>query len=261
MERIAAYLAGQTARTIFAVFLCISVLGPPAAQGGPPFVTDDPEPVEYRHGEFYVASIFANNRDRKEATMPHFEFNYGPAPDLQLHLLLPLAYARPNGGPAAYGLGDIEIGVKYRFIHESGIIPQVGAFPLVHLPTGDVDRGLGSGHVPVFLPIWLQKSWGPWTTYGGGGYWINPGAGNHNFWQLGWLGQRDITKYLTLGAEIFYFGKDSDDGRDRTGYNIGGFINLSEEHHILFSAGSDIAGNNRFSAYLGYLWTFGPRTP
>jgi len=23
-----------------------------------------------------------------------------------------------------------------------------------------------------FLPLWLQKSWGRWTSYGGG-YWIN----------------------------------------------------------------------------------------
>jgi hypothetical protein len=61
-----------------------------------------------------------------------------------------------------------------------------------------------------------------------------------------------------LGAEIFYLGKDADDGRDRTGYSIGGTINLSEAHHILVSAGSDIAGDNRFSAYLGYQWTFGP---
>ncbi|EHP89322.1 hypothetical protein GeomeDRAFT_0120 [Geobacter metallireducens RCH3] len=76
---------------------------------------------------------------------------------------------------------------------------------------------------------------------------------------MSWLGQREITKSLTLGAEIFYFGKDTDDGRDRTGYNIGWIFNLSEDHHILFSAGSDIAGNNRFSAYLGYQYTFGPR--
>lgn len=76
---------------------------------------------------------------------------------------------------------------------------------------------------------------------------------------MGWFGQRDINKTLTIGAEIFYIGKDTDDGRDRTGLNIGGIINLSEYHHILFSAGSDIAGDNRFSAYVGYQWTFGPR--
>ena len=244
---------------IAAFILYLAFFAPSAAWAGPPFITDDPEPVEYRHGELYVSSIYTNNKDGKSGTLPHFEFNYGAVPDLQLHLIVPLAFSHANGGPTMYGFGDLEVGAKYRFIHESDTIPQVGVFPLVHIPTGDPDRGLGGGHVPVFLPVWLQKSWGPWTTYGGGGYWINPGSGNHNFWQLGWLGQRDITKFLTLGAEIFHFGKQTDDGRDETGYNIGAIINVTDNHHILFSAGSDIAGNNRFSAYLGYQWTFGPR--
>jgi hypothetical protein len=156
-------------------------------------------------------------------------------------------------------LGDTELGAKYRFIHETDNIPQAGIFPLVHLPSGDSNRDLGSGHVQAFLPMWLQKSWGPWTTYGGGGYWINPGTDNKNYWQLGWLLQRDITKVLTLGAEIFYFGKQTTDGRDETGYNIGGIINLTEEHHVLFSAGSDFAGDNNFASYLGYQYTFGPK--
>jgi len=238
--------------------ICMTFCASFKAWAGPPFVTDDPETVEYRHGEFYVSSQYANNVDGKEGTLPHFEFNYGIVPDVQLHLLVPLAFSHMNGGPTNYGFGDTEVGVKYRFIHEGKFVPQVGVFPIVHIPTGDPDRGLGGGHVPVFLPVWLQKSWEPWTTYGGGGYWINPGAGNKNFWQLGWLVQRDITKFLTMGAEIFYFSKDTDDGRDRTGYNIGGILNLSENHHILFSAGSDISGNNRFSAYLGYQFTFGP---
>ncbi|MDR3581200.1 MAG: transporter [Oryzomonas sp.] len=244
--------------TVFSLLLCVAVHVPPAAWAGPPFITDDPEPVEYHHGEFYAASQYANNKDGKVGTLPHFEFNYGVLPQVQLHLLVPLAFDHPNGGPTMYGLGDTEVGVKYRFIRESETTPQIGIFPLVHAPTGDKDRGLGNGHVPVFFPLWLQKSRGPWTTYGGGGYWINPGSGNRNYWQLGWLGQRDLTKELTVGAELFYFGKDTDSGRDRTGYNVGGIFNLSEQHHILFSAGSDIAGYNRFSAYLGYQWTFGP---
>ena len=243
--------------TVFVFLLYTAAFATSAAWAGPPFITDDPETVEYQHGEFYIASQYANNKDGKAGTLPHFEFNYGVIPDVQLHLLVPLAFVHPDGGPTNYGLGDTEVGVKYRFIHESETTPQIGIFPIVHVPTGDSDLGLGSGHVPMFLPIWAQKSWGPWTTYGGGGYWINPGGDNKNFWQLGWLGQREITKALTLGAEIFYFGKDTDDGRDRTGYNIGGIFNLSENHHILFSAGSDIAGDNRFSAYLGYQWTFG----
>ena len=244
--------------TLIVLLLYLSAFLPYSAWAGPPFITDDPETVAYRHGEFYIASQYVNNKEEKEGTLPHFEYNYGVIPDVQLHLLVPLAFAHQNGGPIAYGFGDMEVGVKYLFLHENETTPQIGTFPLVHVPTGNSDRGLGGGHVPLFLPLWTQKSWGPWTTYGGGGYWINPGNGNKNYWQLGWLGQREITKTLVLGAEIFYFGKDATAGRDRTGYNIGGLFNLNDEHHLLFSAGSDIAGDNRFSAYLGYQWTFGP---
>lgn len=250
--------------TGFATLLFLAALVP-CASAGPPFITDDPEPVEYRHGEFYTSLIYSDNKDGQDGTLPHFEFNYGIIPDVQLHLLFPMAYAHSKGGPSAYGPGDTEVGVKYRFIHESDTMPQVGIFPIVHVPTGDSERDLGSGHVPVFLPLWAQKSWGPWTTYGGGGYWINPGAGNRNFWQAGWLLQREIVKSLTLGAEIFYFSKDTQEGGEVVGYNIGGIWDLSEQHHILFSAGDDIAGDReahahwrRFSAYLGYQWTFGP---
>src|SRR5512136_1459694 len=234
-------------------------LVPKFALAGPPFVTDDPEPVEYKHWEVYLASQYKHDRDQNSATLPHVEINYGLVTNVQVHLIAPLQYVKPEGEASHYGYGDTEFGIKYRFIQETKDFPQVGIFPIVEIPTGDHTRGLGNGKTQVFLPLWFQKSWGPWTTYGGGGYWINPGAGNKNFWQLGWLGQREITKALTLGAEIFYFGKDTDDGRDRTGYNIGGIINLTEEHHILFSAGSDFAGDNRFSAYLGYQWTFGPK--
>ncbi len=242
-----------------ALFLSLAVLAPSDTWAGPPFVTDDPETVEFQHGEFYTAFQYANNKEEQEAILPQFELNYGVISDVQLHLLVPFALVHPNGGPTEYGRGDTELGIKYRLIHEDQATPQIGIFPIVHLPTGDSDRDLGSGHVPVFIPLWVQKSYGPWTTYGGGGYWFNPGDGNRNFWQFGWLVQRKISEALTLGAEIFHFGKDEDGGRDRTGYNLGGILNLSDDHHILFSVGRDFAGDNRFAAYLGYQWTFGPQ--
>jgi hypothetical protein len=51
---------------------------------------------------------------------------------------------------------------------------------LLEVPTGSKSDGLGSGQMQAFLPLWLQKCVGDWTVYGGGGYGINPGAGNEN---------------------------------------------------------------------------------
>jgi len=65
--------------------------------------------------------------------------------------------------------------------------------------------------------MWLQKSWGPWTTYGGGGYVINPAPGQRNYCFGGWLLQRDFSERLTLGGEFFAQGKSSDVGESYRG--------------------------------------------
>ena len=235
------------------------IVGPTVAQAGPPFVTDDPEPVEYRHWEIYLASQDAKDKDGWSGTAPHFEVNYGALPNLQVHLIAPFAYVRPNDGSSHYGFGDLELGVKYRFIQEADWWPMVGAFPIVDLPTGRSSKGLGSGHTKTFLPIWFQKSWGPWTSYGGGGYWINPGSENKDYWFAGWEVQRELSKSVTLGGEVFYNTPTEKGEGDRTGSNVGTIFNLTDEHHLLFSAGRDIHGQNRFSTYIAYQLTIGPR--
>ncbi len=249
----------------FAVAIGLIVVGvllfTGSAVAGPPFLTDDPEPVEYLHWEVYLASQWAHDKEAgTSGTLPHLEVNYGPAPDMHLHIIIPAAYSAPSEGSTQYGLGDMELGIKYRFIHEDeqGWRPQVGIFPLLDIPTGSSSQGLGSGYLAAFFPIWVQKSWGPWTTYGGGGYWYHPGENNKNYWFTGWLLQRDFSKMLTLGAEVFNTSPKAKGESDETGFNVGGYVNLSEEHHILFSAGRDMKGQNTLFAYFAFQWTFGP---
>jgi len=232
--------------------------GVTALFAGPPFRTDDPEPVDYQHWEFYTATQYQNDRGNLSGTAPHLEANYGVAPNVQLHLIVPDAYNRPKAGPALFGPGDVELGVKYRFIQESEYVPMVGTFPLLEAPTGSKARGLGTGQAQLYLPLWLQKSVGPWTSYGGGGYWINPGTGNKNYWYAGWLLQRDINKWLTLGAELFHITPLTTDGQTETGYNIGAIVNFTETHHFICSAGTDIHGPANFFFYAAYLITWGP---
>ena len=235
------------------------MLGLTGTWAGPPFFTDDPEPADYKHGEFYVASQFQHSRDGNSGALPLIEMNYGLFPNVHFHLIAPMQYDKPEGESAQYGFGDLEFGIKFRFIQETDSVPMVGTFPIILFPTGDKDKGLGSGETQVFLPLWLQKSWGPWTTYGGGGYWINPGEGNKDWWFFGWLLQREITKQFTLGAEIFHRTPSQDGGDSSTGFNVGAIFNLTEHHHILVSAGRDFDGPNLFTAYLGYQFTFGPK--
>ena len=259
-------ITGSACRKVILILLGAIVAGlfplilePMIARAGPPFVTDDPDPVEYRHWEFYLVSQDVKDKDGWVGTAPHVEVNYGALPNLQLHMIVPLAYVKPNGGSSHFGFGDLELGAKYRFIQEGDWRPMVGVFPIVDLPTGRSSKGLGGGYVRTFLPIWLQKSWGPWTTYGGGGYWINPGSENKNFWFAGWEVQREFSKVITIGAEVFYNTPPAKGEGSRTAFNVGTMINITDEHHILLSAGRDIQGQTRFMAYIGYQLTIGPK--
>jgi hypothetical protein len=233
----------------------------PAAQAGPPFVTDDPEPVEYKHWEFYLASQLARDANGWSGTAPHLEVNYGAIPQVQLHIIAPMAFTAPNDGATHLGYGDTELGVKYRFVRETPRIPQIAIFPLVELPTGNSGMSLGSGETQSFLPVWLQKSWGLdnrlWTTYGGGGYWINPGSENRNWTFIGWLLQRQITDNLTIGAEVYHETASKVGGEADTAMNGGGILDINETFHLLFSAGHTVQGPAIFSTYVALQLTFG----
>jgi hypothetical protein len=231
---------------------------PWAPLAGPPFTTDDPEPVKYQHWEFYVASQNTKSADGWSGTAPHFEVNYGAVTNLQLHLIAPLAYDAPAHGTRQYGYGDTEVGAKYRFIQETDVTPQVGLFPMLEIPTGSANRGLGSGQVQAFLPVWLQKEFGSWTVYGGGGYGINPGAGHQNWGYGGLVGQFQVSKGVLLGAELYHRTATDIGTQADTAFNLGAVIDFNERHHLLFSAGRSITGPTEFQAYIAYQFTFGP---
>lgn len=228
------------------------------ARGGPPFVTDDPVPVDYQHWEIYLASQYQHSSDGAAGALPQIEINYGALPNLQLHVIAPYAFDAPSASPRHFGYGDTELGAKYRLVDERESRPQVAVFPLVELPTGDAARGLGSGHTQLFLPLWLQKSFGPWTTYGGAGYWIHPGPGNRNWWLTGWLVQRQLQPNLAVGVEIFHETAQTEGGASDTRMNAGFTWDLNDTCHVLASAGPVLQGPGGYQAYFAIQLILGP---
>ncbi len=227
---------------------------------GPPYDTDDPVPVAFRSWEFYLSSHSSYNRTTAQGTLPHFEINYGIIKNVQLHLIVPLAFTNEYDGKNNYGIGDIEVGFKYSFIQETKYIPQIGIFPLCEIPTGNSAKELGNGKAQFFLPVWIQKSFGnKWQTYGGYGYWINPGKGNINWSFIGWQVQYQVTKNVSIGTEFYYNTPDTKDSKSDTRFNIGSVIDVNSQNHILISAGRSFNNNTLFQCYVGYLFTISKR--
>jgi hypothetical protein len=246
-----AAITRQFAASLAAFFFLMS-----AAWAGPPFLSDDPEPTDYQHYEIYA---FANGDvgDNGSGGEAGIDFNYGATPDLQLTAVLPAAYARPNGAPDAVGLGNIEIAAKFRVLHQENVGVDVAVFPRVFLPAGSAQ--VGERHTSFLLPIWLEKDWGKWSGFGGGGCVLNRGGDSRNFCIAGWTIAYQLLPKLQVGGEVFYQSADVKGGRAATVLGAGAKYDISDNYHLLGYIGPTIqnaAETNRYTWYASFLLTF-----
>lgn len=235
-------------RRLLAVGL-VAVAAP--ALAGPPYLTDDPVPTDTGHWEIYAFTA-GEGRSADFDDDIGLDLNYGAVKGIQLTATLPLSFSHERGEGWRGGTGDVELAVKYRFLDDEKHGFSAAIFPRVFLPTASHSPG---DRLRLLLPIWLGKDFAGGTSlFGGGGYTVNPGAGNRNFWQAGVALTHDITKKLSVGAEVMQQGPDSVGGTAQTNVGVGSIIGLSEHYNLLFSGGPTWADHRtgyHFYAALG----------
>ena len=240
------------------------------AQAGPPFQTDDPTPVDYGHYEFYVFGMVDGTPVELDPTGPAFEFNWGAVPTVQLHAILPLGaaiplnspvYAPAGAGPSAYGLSDMELGLKWGFLKQTAHRPQIGSFTMLELPTGNSDRGLGLGRVWYKLPLWIEKEFGPWSLVGGAGYTLIDQTQYRSYPYGGFLVKRVLGERLELSIESFSHAREglaAPQTEASSMIDAGGYYHFkSPGLQLLFAYGHSIAGQTENYGYLGLYKTWG----
>ena len=224
-----------------------------SAYAGPPFLTDDPEPVDLQHFEVNVIYQQTRTADGRAGALSA-EINYGCARETQCHVAVPIAFDRSNAGPYRAGLGDVELGFKYRFVHDDESPWSAAIYPTLTLPTGDEARGLGNARTQLLLPLWVQRSAGPWNFDAGVAWLVNraPGARNSSF--AGLLAQRSFGDRFSLGAEVFRRTSVAQGEPASCGFNFGANIKVAPHQNVLLSAGRDLSGSgtNRGSLFLAY---------
>lgn len=203
-----------------------------AAHGGPPFVTDDPQPTDLHKWEIF-SFLDGVRENGTTATDTGIDLNYGGAENLQLTLALPLS--KDPGAPRA--LGDIEVAAKYKFLHQGAgnFGADVALFPRLFLPTGR-----GTTRARLLLPIWAQRDFGKWSVFGGGGYVLNPGTGQKNYWQQGVVVNRQMASGFQLGLEYYGQGPASSDDRPIHGLNLGTVVHIKGPFSLLGSFGQGL---------------------
>ena len=233
--------------------LAVGAAAAPAA-AGPPYITDDPVPTDTGHWEIYTFTD-GEGVDSTIDADAGLDLNYGPVKDVQLTATLPLSFSREARRGWRAGTGDVELAVKYRFFDDEKAGLSAAVFPRAFLPTSTL---ASHERTRLLLPVWAQKDFaGETSLFGGAGYELNPGPGNRSFWQAGLAITHDVTKSVSVGGEVAWQQRDSDDGTAETNVGLGTIVKLSDHYGLLFSGGPTWAEHRtgyHFYASLGLFF-------
>jgi hypothetical protein len=226
------------------------------ALAGPPYVSDDPEPTNYRHFEIYTFSNGTAMRGDISGASG-IDFNYGAAPDLQLTATLPAGFDRPTAGGTSIGLSNIELAAKYRLLHQDSFGLDVSVFPRVFLPSPS--KNIGNDRASLLLPVWVQKDWsGGWSAFGGGGCVIS-GRSSQNFCLTGAVVTYQMLPKLQLGVELFHQTADGNGTPTTSSVGLGARYDINDTYHLLGYVRRGIQNANetdQYSWYASVLFTF-----
>jgi hypothetical protein len=239
-----------------ALGFCLLLLVAQPAFAGPPYVSDDPEPTEYRHFEIYTFNLGTSTRTSTDGETG-IDFNYGGMPDLQLTATLPLGFNFPAGDRAQFGPSNVQLAAKYRFLHQATFGWDVAAFPRIFLPSGS--NTIGDRNASLLLPLWAQRDLGDgWTTFGGGGCQVYVGASSQNFCEAGLVVTRQVTPSLQIGTELFYQTENAASAAT-TSIGIGAIYDINKTFHLLGYVRTGIQNaqeTDQISWYTAVLVTF-----
>ena len=265
------------------LLLLVPVLGASLAraQGGPPFLTDDPGTPGNRHLEVNLGWIANHNPANASYQLPDFDFNYGWGDRIQLKYEVPIAAATDPNNTTRAGLGESLLGIKWRpYEHHRAAEPKsdknmnfsLGTFPQASInnPTSAVRRGIVETGPQYYLPVEFTAKLGPIGFDGEVGRWF----GNRNVpsrWGRGLIAGHEFSERLELYGEIY----DLQDANSIGGapkqraftLDAGGRQTLDRAGHLrlLFMAGRAIQAVTRqnsepnWIAYVGLQILLGPK--
>jgi len=185
-----------------------------------PFYTDDPE-VTARgtlHFEFFneLDGLQSSEFPDRRQNTANFKVNYGLPHSLEVDLDVPyLSIYRAAGTPGAAGIGDTNLGLKWKFHSATpgSRVPALATSLYIEFPTGNEREQLGSGLKDYWLNFIAQEPFTDKTRLN-----VNLGflfAGNTSTGVVGVQTTRgqvyttgvsllhDFLPRLTLGGELF----------------------------------------------------------
>jgi hypothetical protein len=227
-----------------------------AAQGSPPFLTDDPGTPGPKRWEIDVGLTLQSRPDEYLLETPSININYGIGKRIQLSYETSWSIAGV-GGSTESGPGNSQFGVKWRFLDHPGAPLDVSIYPQFNFnPVSTQEFGLLDRDIELILPVQMEAY---------------PGSFNVVF-EIGYLAdftEIDSFKYgvvvgrslgrVNIGAEI-QGESDIDLSDNQLIINVGTTVDLARRHSLEAAVGaSPLRGSSedpKFTAYLGVEFRF-----
>lgn len=238
-------LAGRQPPSLGVFFLTACCLlstsaSPLLADAGPPLITDDPDTPGSNRWEINFAGLLERSARERFLQSPDFDINYGLGDSLQLKIELPWLLHDTEDAPRESGLGNTQIGVKWRFMDEGRSGVSLSVYPQFEFnnPTSAALRGVVDEGTEFLLPVELERALGPVTINGEIGYSFHQTTPDEVIYGLAL--DYTPTKKLKLLSEIHTVAERGP-GQGQRVFNLGMARDINDTYTLLASAGRSLA--------------------
>lgn len=253
----------KSATILVVAAMSIWCLCPFAVRAGNPLQTNDPETPGSHGWEINLSQNLELTRPALAQTLPLVNVNYGCLDNDQWKISVPLLEIDPRPGEEHWGVGDIQIGRKYRFLEEDERGVQASVYPQPLLPTGNASLELGDDRLELFLPVEVGKHFfdDKLFLYGEVGHnFVFDGSRQHS-WFFGAAAEYQATEKIEIVSEIghllFPFTSDA----DNLFFNAGANLKLTKHVFLQTAFGRSLldeeTGVPFFSSYVGLQIVWG----
>lgn len=245
-------------RAFFIAAIVLLVVSRTFAQGGPPFISNDPGTPGNLNWEInfsYIPFFFSN---QSVSHVPDVDINFGVGDRIQLTYENAWLRVQNPGEKTKFGLGQSNPGVKWRFYDGGEKGWSISTFPqfFINNPNNAVRRGITSPSQTFLLPGEFSKKFGPIDMDFEVGYqFVHKGPDG---WIAGVVLGHEFTPRLELDLEVYNTGTFKpgtfQSASNVPTFDIGGRYKLHSPVILLWMAGRSFeAASPTHPYFLGYF--------
>ena len=226
------------------------------AQGGPPFLTNDPGTPGNGNWEINIGVMPILRHDVNQYQLPQLDINFGAGDRIQLTCEIPFVLQTTPGHALDTGWSNAFVGAKIRFYQNEKSGWRISTFPQLQTQgsPSSTRTGIAANATRFFLPVEITKSFSKVNLNFEAGYFFSWNSNSHPERILGFAAGHDLTPKLELVGEVYNDRVLGALPHDTT-WDVGGRYHFSNAVILLFMAGrsfsSNTSGQPNFYGYLG----------